>query len=215
MKISGIYKIRSIVNPKKEYIGSSVDIYLRWRGHLRDLKNNKHGNSRLQNHYNKYGKTDLVFSILIGCDKNDLISTEQFYIDAYSPFFNICKKAGSTLGRKLSEETKRKLSEINKGENHPKYGTRHSEETRQKISIARKGYKQSEDHRRKNGEVRKGSHHTIEAKKKISEGMIGINTWSKGNKNACGKRSNEARAKMRESRLNYLELQKIESISIN
>lgn len=38
-----------------------------------------------------------------------------------------------------SEETRRKLSEANKGENHPFYGKSHSEETRRKQSEANKG----------------------------------------------------------------------------
>jgi len=44
-------------------------------------------------------------------------------------------------GIKLSEETKRKLSEINSGEKHPKFGTHHSEETRRKIGDAQRGRK--------------------------------------------------------------------------
>jgi group I intron endonuclease len=36
-------------------------------------------------------------------------------------------------GKTLSKETKRKLSELNTGERHPKYGTYHSEETKAKL----------------------------------------------------------------------------------
>lgn len=36
-------------------------------------------------------------------------------------------------GKTLSEETKKKLSELNSGENHPKYGKHHSEETKKKL----------------------------------------------------------------------------------
>lgn len=36
-------------------------------------------------------------------------------------------------GRKHTEETKRKISEINKGEKHPFYGKKHSEETKKKM----------------------------------------------------------------------------------
>ena len=42
-------------------------------------------------------------------------------------------------GKSLSQETKRKLSELNTGENNPNYGKSHSQETKRKMSEARKG----------------------------------------------------------------------------
>lgn len=43
------------------------------------------------------------------------------------------------FGRKLSEETKKRLSEQKKGEKNPNYGQKLSEETRKKMSEVRKG----------------------------------------------------------------------------
>lgn len=201
MKISGIYKIQSKIKPEKIYIGSAIDIHSRWRCHLRMMKNNKHENAKLQNHYNKYGKNDFVFSILIGCDKQDLISTEQFYIDAYNPFFNICKKAGSSLGVKHGPEFSRKLSIAFKGQNHPNYGKHLSEETRRKISEAHKGQKQTPEHKEKLAAIRRGKKRPQHEKEKISKSCKGINTWSLGNKNASGKRKEDFRIRMREANL--------------
>ena len=45
--------------------------------------------------------------------------------------------------QKHSEETRRKISEMNKGKNNPMYGKHLSEETRRKISEAMKGRKKS------------------------------------------------------------------------
>ena len=42
-------------------------------------------------------------------------------------------------GKHHSLETKRKISEANKGENHPLYGKHHSEESKRKMSEAHKG----------------------------------------------------------------------------
>ena len=38
--ISGIYKIENLIN-HKVYIGQSINIFRRWKGHMRNLKNNK------------------------------------------------------------------------------------------------------------------------------------------------------------------------------
>lgn len=76
-----------------------------------------------------YGLNDLVFSIIAGCSNDTLIAYEQFYIDALNPYFNICKKAGSPLGRApwnkgktLSEEHKRNIGKSMEGENNSMYG---------------------------------------------------------------------------------------------
>lgn len=110
MKISGIYQIQSKIHPDRIYIGSVVNIQDRWRHHLRDLGNNKHHSIKLQRHFNKYGEQDLQFSLVFECDKEILVNAEQVFIDHYDPWFNIYKIAGSPLGVKRSEETKKKYS---------------------------------------------------------------------------------------------------------
>lgn len=117
MKQSGIYMLQSISKPERIYIGSAVDLYHRRAQHLYGLRNNKHGNSKLQNHYNKYREIDLVFSILAICDTEELIPVngvvwlEQFFIWAYDPWFNIAKIAGSQLGTIRSDESRKKISD--------------------------------------------------------------------------------------------------------
>ena len=118
MKISAIYQIQSFIEPEKIYIGSAINIENRWRCHLSDLIRNKHHSSKLQNHYNKYGKTDLEFSVLLECDKESLIANEQNFIDILNPYFNISKKAGSRLGTNQSPETKDKIRKALTGGTH-------------------------------------------------------------------------------------------------
>ena len=130
MKISGIYQIQSRIKPERLYIGSSNNIKSRWNLHLSELRRNKHSNGKLQNHYNKYGKNDLIFSILICCDEDSLIIAEQFYIDSHKTFFNLCKKAGSTLGRKRTLQQRKKMSEVMLGRNTWSKGSTCSEETK-------------------------------------------------------------------------------------
>lgn len=131
MAFIGIYKIQSKKKSKKIYIGSSVDIYTRWRKHLDFLSQNKHHNQKLQNHFNKYGKSDLVFSIIICCDKDLLVSMEQFFIDSYNPWFNIMKKASNT------HYTKKTQVPWNKGmKNQYKVLIPCSDERKEKIRLA-------------------------------------------------------------------------------
>lgn len=137
MKVSGIYRIQSTVKPDRTYIGSSVNIYSRWSKHRGDLSRNKHDNGRLQNHVNKYGINDLTFSIITGCSEDVIIAYEQFYIDAFNPWFNISPTAGTTRGMKnegrkgkppwnkgikLTEVHKQRIGERQSGKNNSMYG---------------------------------------------------------------------------------------------
>lgn len=198
MKISGIYKIQSKIKPERVYIGSSVNVRNRKHDHFRELGLGIHKNSRLQRHCDKYGLDDLVFTVLIGCDKETLLAYEQFYIDALKPYFNISPTAGNTLGCKCSEETKRKIAEANKG----KYP---SEETRRKIGASHKGSHRSEETKAKMrlaalGNKNAQGHITSEeTRKKLRDAKIG-NTWGfqKGQISTRGEQSEEERNLRRE-----------------
>jgi len=129
MRISGIYKIQSRVKPKRIYIGSAKNIRHRWFEHKSALARHVHYNRRLQQHYDKYGLDDMVFSVIVGCDVENLITYEQFYIDSLDPWFNICKVAGRVIGREpwnkgktLSEEHKRNIGKSMEGERNSMYG---------------------------------------------------------------------------------------------
>ena len=114
MKKSGIYKIQSIAEPEKFYIGSSVNIQSRKRQHFSMLKLNKHDATYLQNYYNKYGKESLIFHIIEECCQERLIQREQYYIDILNPVFNSRKNAESNFGHKFSEEVKQNMSNAQK-----------------------------------------------------------------------------------------------------
>ena len=120
MKYPGIYLIINLVN-NKFYVGSAKNIWSRKLGHLRDLKNNKHKNSYLQNSYNKYGSQYFIIVLLEKVEsENNLTAREQYWIDTLDATnkeiaYNICPTAESTLGRHHSEETKIKMSKSMKG----------------------------------------------------------------------------------------------------
>ena len=62
------------------------------------------------------------------------------------------------FGKRRSEETRHKIAESKKGENNPFFGKRRSAETRLKMSEAHKGKHLSEETRKKLSEARKGKH---------------------------------------------------------
>jgi group I intron endonuclease len=199
MKSPGIYQIQSIKKPERSYIGSSSNVYRRWQGHISQLKRNIHHAQKLQRHFNKYGETDLRFSLLLGCDKDDLIKLEQYFLDSYKPYFNNLLQAKpvkyiphredvkekmrqSRLGHKLSEETKAKISKSH-------MGIKPSAETIEKLRIAQLGKirphtkEQIEKIRASN----KGQKRSEETKRKLSEIHKGKPAWNKGRRFIDGK----------------------------
>jgi hypothetical protein len=85
-------------------------------------------------------------------------------------------------GKTHSEESKMKMSEAKKGENHPNYGKTHSEETKIKMSAsARKGEKHPNYGK---PSAFKGKTHSEETIRKMSEARKGTKWWNDG----CGNR---------------------------
>lgn len=78
-KITGIYMIKNIVN-NKIYIGSSMDIKNRWKGHKHGLRNNISNNKLLQSDWNKFGEHNFIFEIVCSCNADELILKEMEYI---------------------------------------------------------------------------------------------------------------------------------------
>lgn len=147
-----IYKISSYCNGKI-YIGSAINPVKRKSFHFKTLERGTHHNIKLQRHYNKYGKSDLSFEIIENdILKERLIEREQYYIDKLNPSFNICKIAGSAIGRKCSESSNNKRRLKLKG-------LKYSAERCMNMSKARKGVKPKP--------------FTDEHKANMSKGMIG------------------------------------------
>lgn len=83
-------------------------------------------------------------------------------------------KPGTMLGKTLSEESKAKVSKFAKERfkdktNHPRYGVKMSEETKKKIGDANRGKIFSEEHKRKLSEANKGKVYSAETRRKISD----------------------------------------------
>lgn len=166
-------------------------------------------------------------------DNKFLLDMETSYIELFDSTnreigYNLCKFSNDSTGirfseetrlkmsiaqrgKKMSEESKIKISQSNKDKPKSKdhaakcrvasLGHKHSEETKEKIRQGNKGKKLSEEHRQKLIEANKNRLITEETREKMRNSQI-------GKSNASGKRSEESKQRMRESRLSYLEKQK-------
>jgi len=85
-------------------------------------------------------------------------------------------------GAVVSEETKAKMSEAQKGDKNHNYGKVTSEETKKKLSEIGKGRVFSEETRKKLSQASKNKTHSEETKKKLSEIKKGTIPWNKGKK---------------------------------
>lgn len=115
---TGIYKIINLTNGKF-YIGSAVNIPNRWSVHKAQLNQNKHSNSHLQKAWIGYGANAFIIETILSCPKSKLLYHEQLFLNKYFDSgikcYNICSTAGNRLGTKHSKQTKDKLSKARKG----------------------------------------------------------------------------------------------------
>ena len=157
--ISGIYSITDATGRK--YVGSSGNISKRFTRHRWQLSRNCHPNKKLQNAWNKYGAGYFSFDLLEVCYVDELVTSEQFFLDTENPHYNILNEAYSVRGLKHSEEFK-----------EARRSFRHSDETKKRMSEARKGRKFTEEHKKNLSASQKGKTHSEETKRRLSEAGI-------------------------------------------
>lgn len=191
-KICGIYKITNPSN--KVYIGQSKNIIERFKGYKK-LYGKTNRQIKLYNSIKKYGFENHIFEIIEECIFDNLNTRERYWQD----YYDVTSKNGLNLllvntnekpriysketrdrmsiGAKNknypSEETRRKISESNRGK-------KHSVETKRKLSIAHKGKIITEEHRKNLVISHLGKVLPLETREKMSRSHKGINTWMKG-----------------------------------
>lgn len=167
----GIYAITNTKNGKR-YIGSAVNIEKRWNEHRNALRRGHHHSGHLQAAWNKYGERVFVFGVVTACDSDQLVTQEQFWIDAFQTAdgkhgYNIAPKAGSSLGIKRTAETRAKVSAALRNRVD-------SDETKAKKSASRRGLKHSAETRAKMSLSSRRANARPEVKAKISAALKGI-----------------------------------------
>ena len=194
-RICGIYKITSPTG--KTYIGQSVDIYSR-KKRYQTLECKRQ--PKLYNSLLKHGWDLHSFEILCECVESKLNELEKFYIEKYDTFDTIngmnltsggdyiklseetrIKISNSNKGKKLSDEHKQKISQ-NKLNNKYWVGRRHSTATKEKLREINTGKTLSEEHKSKIRLSCLGKTDSDETKRKKSISLKGRLSPNKGKK---------------------------------
>ena len=151
-----VYMHRNKINGKV-YIGiTGQKPSVRWNNGI------GYKGTHFANAINKYGWENFEHIILFSdLSKEDACQKEIELIKLYQSTndklgYNTATGGEINCGYHLSDETKSKLSAINKGEKHPQYRKPKSDKTKRKISEARKGIKFSDEHKKKLSEAKKG-----------------------------------------------------------
>ena len=151
----GIYKITNTQN-EMVYIGQTSQRFIkRYWHHKWKLADGTHDNKHLQNAWNKYGESSFEFSIVEVVDDADngkLDILEISYIQSYRAdgcCYNIADGGEGVRGVVMTEEHRRKIGEKNRIN---MLGKRHSEETKRKMSESRMGKHYNKDNYKITGE---------------------------------------------------------------
>ena len=188
-----IYKITS--PSQKVYIGQSRNIQNRVQSYKRlDCKNQ----SILYKSLKKHGWEAHTFEIIEECEFEQLNIRERYWQDFYDVIgkngLNCVLTKTDELPKKMSEATKKKIGNANKGDKNHMYGRKGelhhnfgkpmSDEQKEKLRGERPyaqgennyfyGKKHSEETKKKMSEKRKGYKVSEEVKKRLSEQRLGI-----------------------------------------
>ena len=206
MKKIAVYQIRNVIS-SKFYIGSSANLYERWRTHRNKLRAKTHPNPHLQASWDKHGEDVFKFEILAEFESvDDMLTCENGLIDTHinNPLcMNIAKWADTPMrgrtgelhpmyGKARSIETKQLLRQARLRQADPRFGKLHSDETKAKIGAkvqkalaeGRGGkFIPSEETRQKMSEALKGNQcaagykRTDTEKEAIRQRMLGNQNW--------------------------------------
>lgn len=146
-----VYRIDN-VDSGRFYIGSSSNVYDRWRAHRQKLRKSTHPNTIMQASWNKNGEGAFKFTIVAEFESvADMEACEQELINAHwddPQFMNLAKWVGSPMrgrtgadhpnhGKPISDAQKKALSAATLKQwegSDPRTGRTHSDKTKAEIS---------------------------------------------------------------------------------
>ena len=185
----GIHTVYKATSPSgKVYIGyTSQKLEQRWSKHIYDSK-------RGLDHYfyramRKHGHDSFsIEAIYQSLDRKDALEKESYFISCYRsyvPSIGYNGTMGGDVGfptaetkirmsKAHSEESRKRMSEAQRGERSHLYGKPRDEDTKNKISEALKGRVHTEEARQNMSKAQKGRIVSEEARKKMSDSQKGI-----------------------------------------
>jgi group I intron endonuclease len=171
---SGVYAIINIQN-NHIYVGSALNIGIRWERHKKSLCKGVHHSIYLQRAWDKYGENNFICIPVFICTHNR-IEVEQQFIDNLHPEYNMAIKANGGSYPGVHKGIKRPdiilRNKLHKTRGHT--GKPHSTEAKEKMSKAweaRKLRGTSDETRKRMSIASKQRRHTEDAKKRISEAI--------------------------------------------
>lgn len=207
-----IYMYTNKINGKR-YVGQTKDFDRRHKEHTMNSRNK----TPIDNAFNKYGEDNFIITILKENIYTQCLMNlwECYYIEKYNTLsnnkhgYNLSsggsngnvfigksdeelnewknKISKSNKGKKANNETKQKMSNIQKErfknkENHPMYGKHHSDKTKQKMSKSHKGKCKGKERYDMKGDNNPAKRKDV--RKKISKKVKGENNgnYNKGRK---------------------------------
>ena len=138
---TGIYAIKNLVNGNV-YIGQTMRPFQkRYWHHQWKLRKNQHDNIHLQNAWNLYDEENFVFEVVELCKDKDLIDDRERFWIGYYKSLGICYSMQSggkptDLYTFVTEESMKKLAEANRKR---LTGAKLSDSTKKKMSESRTG----------------------------------------------------------------------------
>lgn len=220
-KIIAVYQIRNVISGSF-YIGSSTNLYERWRTHRKKLRSQTHPNRHLQATWNKHGEDAFKFELIAEFESvEDMEAAEEGLLEVAIQDKRCCnisqwaktpwRNRGHLhplYGKKLTDEQKQNLREATRRQwetSDPRTGRKHSEETKAKISEkvnaalaeGRGGcFIPSEETRKKMSEAQKGNQYA-KGHIRTEEHRKKLSEANKGNQHWKGKNHREeSKAKM-------------------
>ena len=103
--ICGVYKITNLIN-NKCYVGSSNNIYMRWKNHYYFVINKNKRQQVIHKAILKYGINNFKIELIAICPEEYLVKLEQWFTDRENPEYSIRKIVDSNRGRKQTTEQK-------------------------------------------------------------------------------------------------------------
>jgi group I intron endonuclease len=142
--VSGIYKIINKINGKY-YVGRSKDILgNRWNHHKKRLSKNCHDNDYLQRSWNKYGESNFEWIIVEEVSLNKLVETEQKYLNIAKMERDKCYNCNFLAdGQTWEPRSREKKRQSMLGEKNFFYGRKHTNESKNLMSLTHIGLKHS------------------------------------------------------------------------